>query len=408
MKVESITIRNFKGIGYEKLSLNGNNVYVLGRNGMGKTSFLDAIFKILSGKNLPPQPTTAGEKQGSIEIDLGQIIVKSKFNSKTEKYTLTVESKEGAQYPSPRKMLDELVGVVDFDVTGFMKLAPSKQVEKIKELSGIDFSDLDVEYKRLYEERTFVNRKVTELEIQQVPFDKDKLIVTDLTEATEALNKKREFNDSYKEGQSIVKQKKELQEKILSDILKLESSINKLRSQDYELGKEIVEAESWLADEENKPYDLEAEEAAFLQSIEDNKKIEENIKNKKLYDDFIVELEKQKDLEAGLEKIATTKKTAIEEADLPVPGLSFNDDGLTYHGLPFEDSQINTANKIIIGLQINRALLGDVKIARFDGSLIDNENMEYIEDWANKNDLQLFVEIVDRNAEQLTIEVKEG
>ncbi len=118
MKVENITIKNFKAILSESLEINGNNVYVFGKNAVGKSSFIDAIFKIISGKDLPAKPTTAGEDRGYVKIDIGKYILNATYNSKNEKISLAIESKEGATYKSPRTMLDELAGVIDFNITG--------------------------------------------------------------------------------------------------------------------------------------------------------------------------------------------------------------------------------------------------------------------------------------------------
>ncbi len=407
MKVEALTIRNFKGIKHERLSIKGSNVYVFGRNAMGKTSFLDAIFKILAGKNMPSMPTAQGEKSGDIELDMGEFIVKAKFNAKNEKVSITVETREGANYPSPRAFLDQKIGVMDFDINKFFELSPKKQVEQIKSMAGIDFSDIDEAYKDAYDERTFINRKAAELEAKLEGWDKNNITLTDLTEATRLLNEKREFNKSRKDGQDLVDGNTERRKKIAEEIKALKSQIEKLETEDTALFDVIIEGQAWLNDPQNKAFEIETEEAAFLQAIEDNKIIQKNIDNQVLYEEFKTILEKQKALNETLDKCQAAKENAIKEAELPVPGLSFNDDGLTYHGLPFEAAQINKAQQIIIGLQINLALLGDVKIARFEGSLIDNENMEYIEDWAHKKGLQLFVEMVDRSAENLRIEVKE-
>jgi hypothetical protein len=76
-------------------------------------------------------------------------------------------------------------------------------------------------------------------------------------------------------------------------------------------------------------------------------------------------------------------------------------------GLPFESNQINTARKIIAGLEIQFALMSDVKIARFDGSLLDNKSIAEVENWAKEKGVQLFVELVDRDGDELKIEVQE-
>ena len=407
LKVEGVTVRNFKGVKDEKLSCHGNNVYVIGRNGMGKTSFLDAIFKILSGKDLPSQPTAKGEKKGSVEIDLGKIIVKAKFNDKNEKVSVSVENKEGLEYKSPRTMLDELVGVIDFDINKFLSLTPNKQVDFIKSMAGIDFTDLDATYKEAFENRAFVNKKIKEIEPTLQKHDEDKLVLADLTVETTSIQKKRDHNKNVEQVEydiSLLVRDSQLAQQQIEELTK---KIEELKKVNTEINTKITNGNEWLKYPENAKFDLEKEEADFVAKIEGNKLVEKNIANKAKAEEYYKLIDQQTQYQKVLDSVVLSKQKAIEEAELPVPGLGFNEDGLTLDGLPFESAQVNTARKIIAGLQINLKLLGNVKIARFDGSLIDNENMEYIEEWAKKNDLQLFVEFVDRSAERLKIEVKE-
>jgi predicted ATP-dependent endonuclease of OLD family len=404
MKVQGLTIRNFKGIKHERLQIKGNNVYVLGRNAMGKTSFLDAIFKILAGKNMPSMPTSQGERSGDIEIDMGEFIVKAKFNSKNEKVSVTVETKEGAQYPSPRAFLDEKIGTIDFSVDDFFKLSTAKQVEKMKQLAGVDFSDIDEAYKTAFDKRTEVNRKVNELEIKLEGWDKNNIVLHDLKLSQKHLNDKRDFNTQYENYKKRLTEIDDRKSAITEEIKQLHEKLYALEKEQDSLSDEHLETNEWC--QQNEPYKIEDEDAKLLQLIEENKTIQKNIDNQEVYKELVKLLEEQKTLNSAINRCQETKANELKAAQLP-GGLSLSDDGLMYHGLPFEAAQINRAQQIIIGLQINLALLGEVKIARFEGSLIDDENMEFIEDWAHKNGLQLFVEMVDRSAESLRIEVKE-
>ncbi len=393
MKVESIRIKNFKAIVEESLDINGNNVYVLGKNGLGKSSFLDAIFKVISGKDLPTKLTNKDAKNGFVEIDLGELKVKATFNDKNEKIALTVENKEGATYKSPRTMLDELAGVVDFDINSFFNLTPKKQVDFIKELVGIDFSDLDSQYDEHFKERTYINKVVKELESKLTPFDEKKIepipvdkIQKEISDATESNIKIQATITRYDE-----------RKKKIADLKTQIATEEELQ----------VKANEWLSKKENQVIDLSALNVSLTDAIKENKERDLNKVAKKNKEEFDIKVKEQEELNIILQSIEETKRRVISEASMPVPGLTFDDNQLYYNELPFEKSQINTAQQIIVGLQINLALLKDIKIARFDGSLLDNDNIELVEQWAKENNLQLFVEFVDRNTESLKIEIKE-
>jgi recombinational DNA repair ATPase RecF len=391
MKVESIKIKNFKAISEENLEINGNNVYLLGQNGVGKTSFIDAIFKVISGKELPTKLTKNDAKNGYVEIDLGQFMVKATFNDKHEKVNLSIESKEGALYKSPRTMLDEVAGVIDFNITDFFNMQPKKQVDFIKQLVGIDFTDIDDQYKEHFQERAYVNKQVKELEAKQVTFDASKIETIPIEEVQEKIRLATESNLKIQQ----IKTRSEERIKKIAD-LKAQLAIE----EDLQ-----IKAVDWL--EKNESIDLTELNMSITEAVDHNKKVEETKAAMKLKKEFNEALKKQEELNDTLKSIEEAKKRIISEAKMPVPGLEFDENQLYYNSLPFEKSQINTAQQIIVGLQINLALLKDIKIARFDGSLLDNKNIAQVEAWAKENGLQLFVEFVDRNTENLKIEIKE-
>lgn len=391
MKVESIKIKNFKAISEEKQEINGNNVYVLGKNAAGKSSFLDAIFKVISGKDLPTKLTNKDAKNGYIEIDLGELLVRATFNEKNEKIALSIENKDGALYKSPRTMLDDLAGVVDFDLTSFFNMQPKKQVDFIKQLVGIDFTDIDDQYKQHFDQRTFINKSVKELEAKLVTFDASKTTPIEIKDVQEKIRISTEENTKI---QATIARYDEREKKI-SDLKKQLTIEEDLQAK----------AKTWLA--ENKVTDLSELNNSINEAIEHNAEVEKTTQAMKVKAEYNQKIKEQEDLNDNLKSIEETKRRIISDAKIPVPGLTFDDNQLYYNGLPFEKSQINTAQQIIVGLQINLALLKDIKIARFDGSLLDNENIAEVEKWAKENDLQLFVEFVDRNTEKLRIEIKE-
>jgi predicted ATP-dependent endonuclease of OLD family len=394
MKIESVEIKNFKAISSEKIDIKGSNVYVLGKNGVGKSSFLDAIFRIINGSDMPTKLVKEGQEKGHIDITLDNgMVLKAKFNSKNEKVSLSVESADGSQFKSPRTMLDEMAGVVDFDINDFFNKTTQKQIDFIKHLVGIDFTDLDEEKKKAFDERTIVNSKVKDLESKQEFFKEPIATKVPIEEIQKEIRIASVKNDQIRDVESRSASRKE-------SILALKKQIEEL---------EALEAQSieWLGSFENEEVDTEELQKSITDAIEFNSNIEKSLQAKKLYDELKLAIESQSILNDRIKDIEETKRRVISEASMPVDGLTFSDNELFYKGLPFDKNQINTAQQIIIGLQINMALLKDIKIARFDGSLLDSSNIELVEAWAKENDLQLFVEFVERNSEGLRIEVRE-
>ena len=88
------------------------------------------------------------------------------------------------------------------------------------------------------------------------------------------------------------------------------------------------------------------------------------------------------------------KRDAIAAADLPVPGLGFTDDGLTWDGHPFE--QASMAAKLRVGVALAMASNPRLRVLRIrDGSLLSEKSMAVIAEMAEANDFQVWVELVD-------------
>ena len=171
MKIIQLESENVKRLKAVRIKPDGSLVQITGRNGAGKSSVLDSIMMALAGKDaIPDKPIREGEDKARVVVDLGDIRVTRTFTSNDKTY-LTVETKEGAKYPSPQALLDKLTGSLSFDPLTFARMETKKQVETLRQLVGIDFSGLDKERAAFYEERQRVNRILRDIigKLQSLP-----------------------------------------------------------------------------------------------------------------------------------------------------------------------------------------------------------------------------------------------
>jgi len=406
MKVENIKIVNFKAIENLEVNPQGKNVYVVGKNGAGKTSFIGGVFGILTGQDLPVEPLRQGEEKGEIEVDLGEIIVRATYTAENQKMNLQVSTPNGAKFSSPRKMLNEKLGVVDFNIAEFLALAPAKKSEQIQRICGLDFADVDSRYTAAFNERTYINRKVKELEAQSEGLDVADVKPVDTAAVHESLRVARVQNSAIEGVQTRIETRKNRRTSIDTEIEKLTKQIQVLKDEKRELDGMDKQAATFL--KQNKVTDVQSLEKQLAEASEINVRVQTVEANKRKLAEFDSAKEEQGKLNASLADIANEKAAMIKAAKMPVEGMTFSESGsLLLNGLPFESAQINTASQIIAGLQICSALHKDVKIARFDGSLLDNDNLKVVEDWAEKAGVQLFIEIVSRDAQGLQVDISE-
>lgn len=407
MHVEKAIIQNFKGIEELEVELGGRSVYVIGGNSKGKTSFISAIFSALTGKKLPPEPIKKGENEGRIEIELDdKFAVELKFKKQTRgkdkgklKTTLSLYNIDtGEKIESPRTVLNSIIGSLDFNPFDFMALQPTPQLAYFCKSFGVNVKKLDDEYKELNELITISNKELNALEVYR--YDKELanselLSVSDLSEElTEAIEHNQEIDNFEERAQGVAE-----------DLAEKEEELERLKEEIEELKEKDKAAKAWLKEAKKKDVDGLKKKMENIEEENDKIRAEKQAKEDSEKADQL-----EKDIEAAQadkEKIRKAKKKLIKDKIKHVDGLDFDGEVFLLDGLPFNTNQNNTAAQIIAGLKLGTGLLGDVKIARFEGSLLDNEHLEEVNQFAEKQGLQLFVELVDRDNGELRIEFTE-
>lgn len=395
MKIEKINIKNFKGIKNLEKEINGGNVYLIGGNGTGKTSFIDAVWVGLTGKGVPPEPTTDGAKKGLIEIDLGEFIARTKF-TKGKPTLFELENKEFDKesekfIKAPRTYLANKIGMLDFDVHDFFNKNDSEKLKYFAKILDTDFSQLDDEISEVMESRKFDKKKLAEWEAGIDYYD----------EAYAA-----------KEVIDVVVLAKKIQEETdkLNTYDRVNKGLEERRAKIIELQKEIDKAREWLSTPDNMPLPMESREELQKKldsANEENKKIQE-AKVAAEADKKVEELKKQiTEADQEIEELRQKKATKISDS-IRIKDLEYNinSEQFLYKGLPFDDKQQNTADQLIAGMHIASSLLKELRIIKVDGSLIDRNNFEKVLSWATERDIELFIEIVDRDASTLQINVE--
>lgn len=118
IRVTKISISNFRGLKAIEADVSGSGVIARGRNGSGKTSFLNAIGAALAANDIGADALRIDEKEGEILIDLdvaGKALhVRRRFGEKGS--TITVENDEGDRKAKPTTLLGELLGSAPLDV----------------------------------------------------------------------------------------------------------------------------------------------------------------------------------------------------------------------------------------------------------------------------------------------------
>ena len=169
MKIVKLKAENIKKLVAVEIEPTGAVVKITGANGAGKTAVLDAIYWALGGgDSVQQEPIRTGEDHAYTSLDLGDVVVTRNIHVRKEgdiTSSVVVETKDGLRYKTPQTFLDSLTGRLWFDPAEFCRQEPKKQVETLRQLTGVDFTELDQTRAKLYADRTQVNKEVNRLEV---------------------------------------------------------------------------------------------------------------------------------------------------------------------------------------------------------------------------------------------------
>jgi DNA repair exonuclease SbcCD ATPase subunit len=403
-KIVQFTAENVKKLRAVQIKPDGSLIVIGGKNAQGKSSVLDAIMAALGGKSyVPEKAVREGAKKGFVELDLGDLTVRRTFTA-SGGGTLTVSTKDGAKYSGPQKMLDALVGKISFDPLAFARMSEKDQINVLRSLTGLDFSDLQKSFETIYQERRDINRDIKKLEAQlqgmDVPDGSEALEPVSIVDLVDELKKAQEqnrANDRIREELSTVTE----------DLMHLEERKKALLAELEEVTDRIKQAELTHQELLKKVDGLQdIDVAAIQEKIEAAESINEQVKQYLQKRDILTQLEELRsqaeEKTKQLQDIEKEKRKRIEAVKLPVPGLFFDDEGIVYNGVPF--SQASDAEKLRVSVALGLAMNPKLKVLLVkEGSLLDEDNLKLIAEMAEEAGAQVWLERVGEGKEMSVI-----
>ena len=396
LKIVKLEAENFMRLKAVEISPDGNLVIISGANAQGKSSVLNLISTVLDGKAATKgiiEPIRRGEKSAMGRIDLGDMVVERVWKGTTSNITIT--NKDGAVFKSPQAMLAKLKGRLSFDPLAFMAMSGKDQIAILLSLINlpIDLDAMDAKRKELFEFRASINRDVKALEGRRnaAPYWPDTP-----TEETDTVKLRTEFQSAL----ASVSEKEQIDIKIQNATSRINQLKVELEATQKELERHVGEIKGYVAP------DIEGIKAKLETVEEDNVKIRTQIDRLKIIGELETEQKRSKELTQKITDIDDLKAKAISEANMPVEGLGFDENGLTYNELPL--SQCSRAESIRVVIGIGMAENPDLRVILVnDGSALDTNNLKLVAEAASKYGCQVWLEKVDETG-TLGIVIEDG
>jgi predicted ATP-dependent endonuclease of OLD family len=413
MSIIDLKIKSFKCIENLEVEINGKNVYLVGENGVGKTSFQQVIKFLLGDEKCLP---LFGDIDAEMTIEVKGRPYTLKGKRKDGKRVVMITGDDGIT-SDKMAVIKGITGCSTFNVDEFISLSKTaagrkNQIEMAKNILPLDIreeiSRLDVESTRIYDDRTDVNREAKSLKSsidlmsQKTPIEKPE----DIAEVTGKILD-AESNNSHIE--SIKLKIKDAQ----ADVVEYKEKITDIEKELSLLKEKLQSKKQLIEDKEvellNTIYlDVDPLKVKIKSYQEHQQKYSEYLDYQQRKDLFDALSEKSKCLTDSIAKIDLETRRLISENNKYVPGLEIKtlegEQMLFYNGIPVDENSLSTAEKMELGWLLKKAESPDSDIVFIErGESLGHEKMQSLLDMAKKNGLQLFIEEVRRGTEKLEI-----
>lgn len=406
-RIVQLRAENVKRLSAVEITPEGDVVIVGGQNGAGKSSILDAIEMALGGaKAIPPEPIRRGQESARVVVDLDDLRVERRFwrdkHGETQS-KLVVSSREGAEYRSPQKMLDDLVGRLAFDPLAFATMEPAMQRQTLLELLGLDFEEDERKRKELIDQRTLEGRELRALEGQLagLAFDADApeepIAIRELLGELDAIERAAA---AYDEREAHLGRNTELLAAKESELALARAKVAALEQEVGALADSLEQAVNAHL-QEVRP-DPGPVRDRMMRAEETNARVASNRAYQEKRSAIEIVQKRYEALANAIAEIDSRKVAAIREAKYPIDGLGVSDSGVRLNGMPFE--QASQAERLRASVAIGLTLNPKLRVALIrDGSLMDARSMALIAEIAREYDAQLWVERVGSGDESAII-----
>ena len=390
IKINTLEFENTKKIKAVKMSPSANGLTVIGgRNGQGKTSILDSIAWALGGDKYRP---TAAERDGSvtppmlrITLNNGLIVERKGKNSSLK--VIDPNGNKGGQ-----QLLNEFVSELAIDLPKFLNANNKEKAQTLLQIIGVgdELFRLEKEETELYNKRHLLGQIADQKKkfAEEQPYFSD--APKELVSASELIRQQQEILARNGENQRLRQERDRLE----AEEKAIETAIEEVKAKLYDLGKQQADILEKLETANKTTAELVDESTDELErnieNIEEiNIKVRANMTKEMAEDEAKKYKEDYDGMTGDIEAVRRQKMDLLNNADLPLPGLSVESGELLYKGKKWDcmsgSEQLKVATAIVRKLKpqcgfvlIDKLEQMDIDTMKEFGSWLETEGLQAI------------------------------
>lgn len=407
IKIASLTTENVKRVKSVHIEPSPNGLTIIGgNNNNGKTSILDSIAWALGGNKYRP---SKAQREGSvvpptINLKLSNgLIVERKGKNSDLKVTDPTGNKAG------QNLLDSFVEELAINLPKFINSSDKEKANTLLEIIGVgqQLYELECQEKEKYNMRRSIGQIADQKEkfAKEQPFypeaPKTLVSITDLiTQQQDILAKngenqrKRDMTDQLHRQTTQLMAEIERQEATLANLKEQYQSV--LR--DYDVAQKTSEQ---LQDESTE--ELE-ESIANIEAI--NIKVRANLDREKAEQDAAEYRTQYSSLTTEIESLRKQRMDLLQNADLPLEGLSVEDGELLYNGQRWDN--MSGSQQLMVSTAIVRKLKPECGFVLIDKlEQMDMQTLNEFGEWLEQEGLQAIATRVS-TGDECSIIIEDG
>lgn len=337
IKINSLELDDVKRIRAVKLEPSENGLTIIGgKNNQGKTSVLDAIAWALGGDKFRP---SGAVREGStvpphLKVKLSNGIIVERCGKNSDLKVTDETGKRGGQ-----QLLNAFISSFALDLPKFMESSSKDKANVLLQIIGVGdkLFEYDREESKLYNRRLEIGRIAEQKAKYAAELPEYEGIPKEPVSASELIRQQQEIlakNGENQRKRDRVEQLKAAFSNISSRIEMLRSQLSELEKQQSDIAEDMRIAELSAAELHDESTDELENNIRNIEAI--NIKVRSNLDKEKAEMDAKQYKDEYDSLTGMIENIRSERKKLLDNAPLPLPGLSVENGELTYNGAKWD------------------------------------------------------------------------